>query len=142
MSPCEALGCVHFSCRLKNCEVVSSPQDVNEAIQDAVAFLQVPRPDLGILCSSRGAYAGELTTRSATFTTFPRLVSTTWKTRREGAHARSPVCGASLPSARSGVPQHSPPISGPPGSSPLLSFGPTLEADLAFLHLCRQAACA
>eukprot|EP00884_Botryococcus_braunii_P020255 jgi/Botrbrau1/6913/Bobra.67_3s0031.1 len=46
--------------RLKTSNVVNSPKDVNEAIQDAVAFLNVPRPDLGVLCSTRGAYAGKL----------------------------------------------------------------------------------
>lgn len=39
---------------------MNSPKDVNEAIQDAVVFLNVPRPDLGVLCSTRGAYAGKL----------------------------------------------------------------------------------
>ena len=46
--------------RLKCEEVFKTPQDVNEAIQDVVAILLVPRSALGITCSSKGAVAGRL----------------------------------------------------------------------------------
>lgn len=38
----------------------TSVQDVNEAIQDTVSLLRVPRPLLNICCSSRGAVSGPL----------------------------------------------------------------------------------
>lgn len=44
--------------RLKTSGVVNSPKHVNEAIQDVVGVLMIARPALGIVCSSRGAYAG------------------------------------------------------------------------------------
>ena len=46
--------------RLKDESVFKTPRDVNEAIQDVVAALLVPRSALGIHCSSRGAVAGRL----------------------------------------------------------------------------------
>ncbi|KAK9808973.1 hypothetical protein WJX72_007203 [[Myrmecia] bisecta] len=38
--------------------IFKTPRDVNEAIQDAVSLLRVPRPLLGITCASRGAVVG------------------------------------------------------------------------------------
>lgn len=35
-------------------------RDVNEAVQDAVALLRVPRSRLGICCSSKGLVGGRL----------------------------------------------------------------------------------
>lgn len=35
-------------------------RDVNEAIQDVIGLLRVPRSALGICCSGRGAVAGRL----------------------------------------------------------------------------------
>ena len=35
-------------------------RDVNEAIQDVIGLLRVPRSGLGICCSGRGAVAGRL----------------------------------------------------------------------------------
>ncbi|GMH33661.1 hypothetical protein BSKO_01495 [Bryopsis sp. KO-2023] len=40
--------------------VFASVRDVNEAIQDVVALLRVPRSSLGICCSSKGAVSGLL----------------------------------------------------------------------------------
>lgn len=118
-----------FSCRLKNCEVVSSPQDVNEAIQDAVAFLQVPRPDLGILCSSRGAYAGEHTDIMLLL----HLLSTILRERKYACPLS--VCSTSLPSAPSSMPARCL----TPIGIPTAHLGPTA---LILFQLCRQAACA
>lgn len=41
-------------------QVFRSPRDVHEAVQDAVALLQVPRSALGIIASSKGLVAGRL----------------------------------------------------------------------------------
>lgn len=46
--------------RLKCPDVFRTAADVNEAIQDVVAVLMVPRSALGIQCSSKGAVAGRL----------------------------------------------------------------------------------
>ena len=35
-------------------------REVNEAIQDSISLLRVPRSALGICCSGRGAVAGRL----------------------------------------------------------------------------------
>lgn len=40
--------------------VFSSVRDVNEAIQDIMALLRVPRQSLGVICSPKGAVAGLL----------------------------------------------------------------------------------
>ncbi|KAL4426524.1 hypothetical protein ABPG77_008382 [Micractinium sp. CCAP 211/92] len=46
--------------RFKTLEVFRSPRDVNEAIQDAVSMLQVPRSALAITASSKGLVGGRL----------------------------------------------------------------------------------
>lgn len=43
-----------------SCQVFRSPRDVNEAIQDAVSMLQVPRSALAITASSKGLVGGRL----------------------------------------------------------------------------------
>lgn len=52
--------CSPFDCRLKTMAIFSSPDQVNQAIQDAAAMLGVARPALGICCTSRGSVYGVL----------------------------------------------------------------------------------
>lgn len=49
-----------FDCRLKTMAIFSSPDQVNQAIQDTAAMLGVVRPALGISCASRGSVYGVL----------------------------------------------------------------------------------
>ncbi|PSC71441.1 Meiotic recombination SPO11-2 [Micractinium conductrix] len=46
--------------RFKTLEIFRAPRDVNEAIQDAVNLLEVPRDALGITASSKGLVGGRL----------------------------------------------------------------------------------
>lgn len=52
-------------CRLiaKYPDLFSTPEHVNQAIQGVVQLLQVPRAALGIVCSSRGVYYGQVEVR-------------------------------------------------------------------------------
>jgi hypothetical protein len=50
---------VNDACLQLSGPLFPSAKEVNVAIQDTVALLQVPRSSLGICCSSRGAVAGE-----------------------------------------------------------------------------------
>lgn len=47
-------------CRLKTLEIYRSPEQVNQAIQDAAAMLGITRSALGICCASRGSVYGAL----------------------------------------------------------------------------------
>ncbi len=52
-------------CRLKTQHIFSSPDQVNQAIQEAAAMLGVARSALGICCASRGSVYGPLRYREA-----------------------------------------------------------------------------
>lgn len=54
-------------------------QDVNEAIQDTVSLLRVPRSSLNICCSSRGAVSGLLHIQEHTDSPWIDCQSSGWK---------------------------------------------------------------
>ena len=49
--------------RLKHLAIISTPEQVNQAIQGVVELLCVPRAALGIVCCSRGVYFGQVMVR-------------------------------------------------------------------------------
>lgn len=53
------------ACRLKTQHIFSSPDQVNQAIQEAAAMLGVARSALGVCCASRGSVYGPLRYREA-----------------------------------------------------------------------------
>ena len=53
---------------MKTQSIFSSPEQVNQAIQDAAAMLGVARSALGICCASRGSVYGSLRYRDVSST--------------------------------------------------------------------------